>query len=85
MRVELTEKFYGPDLKLYYPGVRDMPEGIDLPPGARIVEKDTPISVETEEPDEPIAYSQITRMSVAEGNKLKARIAELEAQVKAKK
>jgi len=91
MKVRFEGSFFGPDLAMYQPGVREVPDDWKdhLPSSAEAVGDDVPLTGDgDEEPEEPIALSELQRMTAAEGKKLReqqakdrARIAELERQL----
>ena len=83
MKVRLTESFFGPDLCLHMPGIRELPEGTPLPERAEVVSADTLVTDDDEfVPEEPVAASELQRLTVRESNALKDRIKKLEEKLK---
>lgn len=84
MKVELDGMFYGPDLAMYHPGVREMPddwEGI-LPTGAKRVADDTPVTDDDAvEPTQPQSLRDLQRLTAQEGQELRKQNTNLKSQL----
>ena len=83
MKVLFEAKFYGPDLSMNHPGVREVPDEWEelLPTSAKRVDDNTPTSSDEFEPDEPQTLNDLARLTAQEGQTLRRKNSALKGQV----